>query len=178
MAAGDGLRGSEDPQPYAAAMRTFDARINVYEAWAPLYEGIYELTKLMHQSGLDQRLLQLVQLRASQLNGCAYCLDLHAKMAVKAGEEERRLHTLAGWRDADWFTDAEKSALALTEEVTVLRPGGPPEEVVDCARKHFGDDGLAKLLLAIVTINAWNRVNVTAGVRIGAAPPPVPSPGP
>jgi hypothetical protein len=92
--------------------------------------------------------------------------------------EERRLHTLAGWRDADWFTDAEKSALALTEEVTVLRPGGPPEEVVDCARKHFGDDGLAKLLLAIVTINAWNRVNVTAGVRIGAAPPPVPSPGP
>jgi AhpD family alkylhydroperoxidase len=147
---------------------TFDARVHVDEAWPPLYDSILELTRLAHRSGLDGKLLQLVQIRASQLNGCAYCLDLHAGLAKKAGEREQRLHTVAGWRDAEWFSDAEKSALALTEEVTVLRVGGPPEAVVDAARQHFGDDGLAKLLLAIVTINAWNRVNVTARVRVGA----------
>jgi alkylhydroperoxidase family enzyme len=89
-------------------------------------------------------------------------------MAIKAGDEPRRLQTLAGWRDADWFTDAEKAALALTEEVTVLVPGGPAERTVDAVRAHFGDDGLAKLLMAIVTINAWNRVNAAARVRVGA----------
>jgi alkylhydroperoxidase family enzyme len=92
-------------------------------------------------------------------------------MAIKAGEDERRLHTVAGWRDADWFSPAEKAALALTDEVTMLQHGPPSEAVVDEARRQFGDDGLAKLLLAIVEINAWNRVNVAAQVRVGGTGP-------
>ena len=149
-------------------MPSFDARVPVYEAWPPLYDSILELTKQAHRSGLDARLLQLVDVRASQLNGCAYCLDLHAGMALKAGEEERRLHTLAAWRDAEWFSAAERAALALTEEVCDLSRGAPSEATVDDVRRHFGDEGLAKLLLALVAINAWNRVNVTAQVRVGA----------
>jgi AhpD family alkylhydroperoxidase len=143
-------------------VRSLDARV-------PVYEGILELTRAAHRSGLDPKLLQLVEVRASQLNGCASCLDLHTGMAVKAGEDQRRLHTVAGWRDAEWFTAAEKAALALAEEVTVLQQSGPSEEAVEAARLHFGDDGLAKLLLAIVAINAWNRVNLTARVRVGGA---------
>jgi len=145
--------------------------VPVYEAWPPLYDGILELTRRAHRSGLDAKLLQLVDVRASQLNGCAYCLDLHAGLAVKAGEDERRLHTVAGWRDAQWFSPAERAALALTDEVTMLQHGAPSEATVDEARRHFGDDGVAKLLLAIVAINAWNRVNVAAQVRVGGASP-------
>ena len=173
--AADGHVPTDEPSsPHAAAVShdvpTFDARVPVYDAWPPLYDGILQLTKLAHRSGLDARLLQLVDVRASQLNGCAYCLDLHTAMAVKVGEDERRLHTVAAWRDAGWFSPAEKAALALTEELTLLR-GPPSEATVDDVRRHFGDDGLAKLLLAIVTVNAWNRVNVAAQVRVGGAAP-------
>ena len=148
-------------------MPTFDARVPVYEAWPPLYDAILELSRVGHRSGLDARLLQLVDVRVSQLNGCAYCLDMHTTLALKAGEDERRLHTVAGWRDADWFSEAEKAALALAEEVTLLPASRPSPSTVDEARRHFGDDGVAKLLLTIVAINAWNRVNVTAEVRVG-----------
>jgi AhpD family alkylhydroperoxidase len=164
----DAPAAARDVPALDARVAAFDARVPVYDAWPPLYEGILQLTKLAHGSGLDARLLQLVDVRASQLNGCAYCLDLHAGMAVKVGEEQRRLHTVAAWRDAGWFSPAEKAALALTEEVTLLH-GPPSETTVDDVRRHFGDDGLAKLLLAIVAINAWNRVNVAAQVRVGGA---------
>lgn len=150
-------------------MQTFDARVPVYDAWPPLYDAMLQLAKLAHGSGIDPKLLQLIEVRVSQLNGCAYCLDLHARLATNAGEDQRRLHTVAASRDATWFTDAEKAALALAEEVTLVGQSRPSAATVDEVRRHFGDEGLAKLLLAIVTINGWNRINVTAEVRAGFA---------
>jgi AhpD family alkylhydroperoxidase len=149
---------------------SLDARVDVYGAWSPLYETLLASSSAAHRSGLDPRLVQMVQVRVSQINGCAYCLDRHVGQARRAGEEDHRLHTIAAWREADWFTPAEKAAFALAEEVTRTASAAPSAATVDEARRHYGDDGLAKLLLVITAINAWNMVNVAVGVRVGAEP--------
>jgi AhpD family alkylhydroperoxidase len=141
-------------------------RVDVYGAWPPLYDALFDLTRAAYRSGLDRSLIHLIQIRASQLNGCAFCLDMHVREAIAAGEESRRLHTVAAWRDTTWFTAAERAALALTEAVITLDGSGIPETIVDAAREQFGDEGLAKVLLAITAINSWNLVNVAAGVRV------------
>ena len=146
-------------------MATIRARTNVYAAWPEGYKAWYQLSKAVYASGLDGSLLNLVMLRASQLNGCAYCLELHAREAREAGEEQRRLDTVAGWRDAPWFDESEQAALDLTEAVTRLGQAHVPDAVVDKAVRCFGEEGFAKLLLGIVVINGWNRINVTARVE-------------
>ena len=105
--------------------------------------------------------LELVHLRASQINGCSVCLDGHSQAAKKAGETDERLFTLAAWREAPYFTDAERAALALTEAVTRLsdRADPVPDEIYDEAAKHFDETALATLILAIANINVWNRLN-------------------
>jgi|SRR5688572_17025900 len=144
------------------------ARTNVYAAWPAGYRAWKHLSDEVYASGLDAGLLKLVMLRASQVNGCAFCLDLHAREAREAGEEQRRLDALAGWRDAPWFDEREQAALALTEAVTAVGQAHVPDEVVDEALRCFGDEDFAKLLLAVVVINGWNRINVTA--RVAPAP--------
>ena len=109
---------------------------------------------------LDPRLRELVNLRASILNGCAYCIDLHTKNARRAGESERRLYAVAAWRDAPFFDDRERAALALADAVTLISEGGVPRGVWDEAGTHFGPDELAQLVWAITVINAWNRIAV------------------
>lgn len=146
-------------------MATIHARTNVYAAWPEGYKAWYQLSKAVYASGLDGSLLNLVMVRASQLNGCAYCLDLHAREAREAGEDQRRLDTVAGWRDAPWFDESERAALALTEAVTRLGQAHVPDAVVEEAIRCFGEEGFAKLLLGIVVINGWNRINVTARVE-------------
>lgn len=140
------------------------ARTNVYAAWPAGYKAWKQLSDEVYASGLDRSLLNLVMLRASQVNGCAYCLEMHAREAREAGEEQRRLDALAGWRDVPWFDERERAALALTEAVTAVGQAHVPDAVVDEALRGFGEEGLAKLLLAIVVINGWNRINVTARV--------------
>jgi AhpD family alkylhydroperoxidase len=147
-----------------------NARVDVYTAWPPLYDAFLELTKAASKSGLDLGLINLIQIRASQINGCSFCLDMHVREAAGRGEQPHRLHTIAAWHDADWFTAQERAALALTE--AVLGGAGAAGGAVDRARAEFGDDGLAKLLLAITAITAWNLTNVAAGVRVGASEPP------
>jgi AhpD family alkylhydroperoxidase len=141
------------------------ARTNVYPAWLDGYRSYARFSKTIVASGLEQSLLHLVFIRASQINGCAYCCDMHTREAHEAGEKERRLHTVAAWRDAPWFSDQERAALGLTEAVTRLEHGDVPDETVDEALRLFGEDAFAKLLWAIVVVNGWNRVNVTAHVR-------------
>ena len=109
---------------------------------------------------LDPQLRELVKIRASQINGCAYCLDLHTRDARAAGEDERRLATLAGWRESPFFSDRERAALALTDAVTRLGEHGVTDEVWGEAATHFDEPELAQLLWAIVAINAWNRMGV------------------
>jgi len=121
------------------------------------------------QSGLPQATLDLVSLRASQINGCAVCLDMHTRAAKKAGETDERLSTLAAWREAPYFTEAERASLALTEAGTRIadRANPVPDEVFEEAARHYDGPALAALIVAIATINTWNRLNVITGQIAG-----------
>jgi AhpD family alkylhydroperoxidase len=121
------------------------------------------------QVDLPQTTLQLVSLRASQINGCAVCLDMHTRTAKKAGEKEERLFTLAAWREAPYFSEAERVALALTEAATRLsdRADPVPDEIWNEAAKHYDERALAVLVIHIAAINTWNRLNVTTGQIAG-----------
>ncbi|MGA4847246.1 carboxymuconolactone decarboxylase family protein [Streptomyces sp. G5(2025)] len=112
------------------------------------------------RQGLDPVLLELVQIRASQINRCAYCLDYHTGDARKAGESEARIYQLDGWQESSLYTAQERAALALTEAVTRL-PDGVPDAVYDEAARHFEEQELAQLIALIFTVNTWNRMNVT-----------------
>ncbi|HUH89545.1 MAG TPA: carboxymuconolactone decarboxylase family protein [Lysobacter sp.] len=120
-------------------------------------------------SGLDPALLELVRIRVSQIHGCAFCLDMHSREARAAGETEQRLHVLAGWREANLYTDAERAGLALAEAVTLLATREISDEVYRQAREHFGDKGCVDLVMAIIAINSWNRLAVTFHTPIAAA---------
>jgi AhpD family alkylhydroperoxidase len=117
---------------------------------------------------LPAKTLGLVHLRASQMNGCAVCLDMHPKLAKHDGETDQRMFTVAGWRDAPYFTDAERAALALTEAVTHLAPGGVPDDVWADAARHFDEPQLAALLVSISMVNVWNRLNIATRQIAGA----------
>jgi AhpD family alkylhydroperoxidase len=112
------------------------------------------------RDGIDPVLLELVQIRASQINRCAYCIDYHTSDARKAGEREERIYQLSAWEESSLYTEQERAALALTEAVTRL-PVGVPDEVYDEAAQHFDEKQLAQLIALIFTVNAWNRMNVT-----------------
>ncbi|MGO8905190.1 MAG: carboxymuconolactone decarboxylase family protein [Solirubrobacteraceae bacterium] len=112
----------------------------------------------------DPSLRELVRIRASQLNGCAYCIDMHTRAARQAGESEQRLYALAAWRESPLFTERERSALALADAVTRLTERGVPDDVYARAAAEFARDELASLILAITAINAWNRIAVSTGM--------------
>ena len=120
------------------------------------------LGTVVKKSGAPPRLLELVHLRASQINGCSVCVDMHARFLKTAGETDDRLFAVAAWRDAPYFTDAERAALALTEAVTRLsdRPDAVPDEIWDEAARHYDESVLGALILSIATVNLWNRLNV------------------
>lgn len=125
------------------------------------------------KSGLSERTIELINLRASQINGCGACVDGHWRIAKKLGETEERLFAVAAWREAPYFTDAERAALALTEAVTRLndRADAVPDDIWDEAARHYDEDTLAALLIAIAQINVWNRLNVSVRQPAGAWKP-------
>ena len=114
------------------------------------------------QAGVPQTTLHLVHLRASQINSCSVCVHMHARDLRKAGESDERIDTVAGWREAPFFTDAERAALALAEAVTRIADRGDavPDEVYDEAARHYDEQQLGALLLSIATVNVWNRINL------------------
>jgi len=115
------------------------------------------------QADIPETTLYLIELRASQINGCGVCVDIHSRELKHAGEPDERINTVAGWRDVSYFSEAERAALALTEAATRLadRPDPVPDDVWEDAARHYDDPQLAALVLAIAAINAWNRLNVT-----------------
>jgi AhpD family alkylhydroperoxidase len=121
--------------------------------------------------GLEPELLELVKLRASQLNGCAYCVDMHSKDARSGGESEQRLYGLSVWQETPYYTPRERAALAFTEAVTLIAERRMPDEIYQQAQAHFSDEELVKLTIAIITINAWNRLAVTFGDVPGSYAP-------
>jgi len=123
-------------------------------------DAMLGLEQYVHGAGLEPALLELVKIRASQINGCAYCLDMHTKDARARGETEQRLYAVAAWHEAPFFTDRERAALAWTEAVTRVSETHVPDDVYKAARRHFGEKELVDLTLAIVAINGWNRLAV------------------
>ena len=138
-------------------------RKRLFRFWADGYQALHRLSELVEASGLEAPLLNLVRLRASQMNGCAYCIDRHTKDARAAGETEQRLYALTAWRETPFFTDRERAALALTEEVTLVADTHVPRAVLDEAATQFAPEELSKLLYAVIEINAWNRLAITVG---------------
>lgn len=126
-------------------------------------QAMQALSDMCEKSGVPSSTIALAQLRASQINGCSLCVDMHARILRKSGESDERLATVAAWRDAPYFTDAERAALALAECVTRLsdRADPVPDAVWDEAAQHYDERALAGLILSIAVINVWNRLNVT-----------------
>ena len=124
------------------------------------YKAMAELENYVRRSGLEQLLLELVKTRASQINGCAFCLDMHTKDARARGETEQRLYTLSAWRETPFFTERERAALEWTEAITRVADTHVPEELYEAVRKHFTEKELVDITLAVVAINGWNRLAI------------------
>lgn len=137
--------------------------------------AMYALQRYTQDSGLEHSLLELVKLRSSQLNGCAYCLDMHSKDSRAAGETEQRIYVLSAWREAPFYTPRERAALAWAEAVTLI-PNGVSDELYATARKHFKEKELVDLTMAIITINSWNRLAIALGADVGSYQPRQPAP--
>ena len=125
------------------------------------------LNEFAHNSGLEHSLLELVKIRASQINGCAFCIDMHTIDARAAGESEQRIYLLNAWREAPFYSERERAALAWTESVTLLSETGVPDHVYEEARRHFSEEELVNLTWAVVVINGWNRLCVSFRTQPG-----------
>jgi AhpD family alkylhydroperoxidase len=145
-----------------------------FEYYMTEHAGIQALRDLethIHGCGLESSLLELVKMRASQINGCAYCLDMHSKDARAAGETEQRLYTLDAWREAPFYTERERAALDWTEAVTRVADSHVPDAVYDRVKQHFNGRELIDLTLAVVAINAWNRLAISSRAEAGTYRP-------
>jgi AhpD family alkylhydroperoxidase len=129
------------------------------------------MQQYVQESGLEHSLLELVKLRASQINGCAYCLDMHSKEARAEGETEQRIYVLSAWREAPFYTPRERAALEWTEAITLISKGGISEELYATVRKQFSEKELVDLTMAVVTINGWNRLAIGLGSDVGSYQP-------
>ncbi len=152
------------------------SRIDYAKTAPGVVEAMSGLEKYIRDTGLERGLLELVRLRASLINGCAYCIDMHTKVARSLGETEQRLYSVSVWRETPYYTERERAALAWTEAVTLVSVDRVPDEVYDTARQHFPDKELIDLTLAIVAINGWNRLaiafrTVPGTFRLGVRPP-------
>ena len=142
------------------------ARLMMAQAAPDVLKAMRALSEFSKTSGLEPSLIELVNIRASQMNGCAFCLNMHTRDARARGETEERMHLLNTWREAPIYSERERAALAWTEALTRLPPDGVPETLYQATRQHFSEQEMARLSLAIAVINSWNRL------MIGFAVPP------
>jgi len=136
------------------------SRLDIHKAAPQAYRAMAGLETYVRNSGLEPDLLHLVKLRASQINGCGFCIDMHTKEARADGETEQRLYALSAWQETPFFTDRERAALAWTEAVTLIGETRAPDEVYEQTRQRFSELELVNLTMAIVVINGWNRICV------------------
>ena len=137
------------------------ARLNAYQAAPNAMKALMTLENYVQSSGLEPSLIDLVKTRASQINGCAYCIHMHTREARGRGESEERLYLLDAWRESPLYTERERAALAWTEAVTLVSETHVPDAVYEEARKQFGEAELVKLTVLVATINAWNRIAIS-----------------
>lgn len=150
-------READGPRPPAPP----PPRLDYHEVAPDGFSAMLGLERYVRGSGLPHALLELVKVRASQINGCAYCLDMHTKDARAAAETEQRLYAVAAWHEAPFFTERERAALAWTEAVTRVGESRVPDELYEEVRRHFDERELVDLTLAVVVINGWNRLAVS-----------------
>jgi len=136
-------------------------RMNVFQLEPKPLEVMLEMEKYIASTQINHTLRELIKIRASQINKCAYCLEMHTADARKAGETEQRIYALPAWEESPHFTNEEKAALALTEEITRIQEQGVKEETFQQMRKYFTDHQIAQVIIIINQINSWNRINVT-----------------
>ena len=137
------------------------SRLDAQKAAPAAYHAMLALeTSVRRSSHLEPSLVELVRLRASQINGCAFCIDMHTKDARANGETEQRLYTLSAWRETPFYTDRERAALEWTEAVTLIHQDHAPDEIYESVREHFSEEELVNLTMAIVAINGWNRLAI------------------
>lgn len=146
-------------------------RLSVFKLAPKAYEAMIQLEQAVRHLGLETKLYELVKIRASQINGCAFCIDMHTKDARAAGETEQRIYSLNAWRETPFFNDRERAALSLTESVTLVAKTHVPDEVYVEAAAHFAENELAALIMAITTINSWNRIAIASRTVAGTYQP-------
>jgi AhpD family alkylhydroperoxidase len=146
-------------------------RLNYAKVAPGTYEAMDALDQYVQTCDVEKSLIMLVQLRASQINGCAYCLDMHWKDLCAIGEQEQRLYSLDAWRECPYYTDRERAALAWTEAVTHVSHGHVPDVVYEDVRAHFSEKELIDVTLAVAAINAWNRLSIAARLTPGTYQP-------
>ena len=147
------------------------ARLDWYKISGGAYRAMAGLEGFVRDTGLDPALLHLIKMRVSQINGCAYCLDMHSKDARAAGETEQRLYELNAWRETPFYSEREGAALAWTEALTLIRKTHAPDDVYEEVRKRFSEEELVSLTIAIVAINGWNRLSIGFRAVPGAYQP-------
>ncbi|HET7116859.1 MAG TPA: carboxymuconolactone decarboxylase family protein [Hanamia sp.] len=136
-------------------------RINVYEIERNTYKAMTNMESYVKNSQIPELLRELIKIRASQINGCAYCIDMHTDEALSLGETDRRIFALSAWKESPLFTEEERAALQLTEEITLISKNGVSDETYNAVLKFFGERVLAQIIMQIVMINSWNRVAVS-----------------
>jgi AhpD family alkylhydroperoxidase len=148
-----------------------EPRLDYRKAWPKAVKAMMDLQGVINHSGLERPLMNLVYLRASQINGCAYCIDMHSKDLRAEGESEQRLYLLNAWREAPFYSQRERAALKWTEAITRIADGHVPDELYDEVREQFAEEELMKLTLAIVAINGWNRLGIAFRAPAGQYQP-------
>lgn len=149
------------------------SRMDLGTTNAAAYQAMLHLERYVRSSGINSTLLELIKIRASQINGCAFCIDMHTKDARLHGETEQRIYALHAWRETPFFTPEERAVLAFTEAVTLIATNGVADNIYDEVSRYFTQDEIAKLLMAIVTINGWNRIAITTRAMPGSYEPQV-----
>lgn len=141
-------------------------RLNLSKLIPDAYQKLIQLDQYVSGSGIDKLQQELIKIRASQINGCAYCMNMHIKDALSHGEDPKRLYVLSAWREAkNWFSQQDQLILKLTEEISLIADGGLTDETYDHVVEAFGEENTAKLILAVININSWNRVGVSLNMH-------------
>ena len=142
-------------------------RVNIFQTQPEAYKAMFGLEKYINSTPLNPTHKELIKIRASQINGCAFCINMHTKEALKLGETQQRLFLISAWRETSIFTDEEKAILALTEEVTLIHQNGVSENTYKEALKYFDPKTIGEIIMSIVLMNAWNRIAVSTHMPLG-----------
>ena len=143
-----------------------EKRINIQELEPKAYKAMFGLEKFLNSSDIPLKMRNLIKIRASQINGCAYCMELHSMEAMEQGESKNRIFTLSAWKESSLFNSAERVALQMTEEITLLAKKGLKDKTYQAAKEEFSDHQIAQLIMEIGVINIWNRIAVSTNMGL------------